>query len=69
MGMIEVALNDTACSGCIKKVKKGMEKFNGVENVRILSGSGKIQINFNEKIIQLEEINRNIHKLTIRTFD
>lgn len=69
MSMIELALNDIACTGCIGKIKRGMKKYNGVEKIEILSGSGKLKISFNEKIIQLEEINRNIHKLAFRTFD
>jgi copper chaperone CopZ len=69
MSMIELALNDIACTGCIGKIKRGMKKYNGVEKIEILSGSGKLKINFNEKIIQLEEINRNIYKLAFRTFD
>jgi copper chaperone CopZ len=69
MKMIELALNDIACSGCIGRIKRAMKKYKGVENVEILAGSGKMQINFNEKMIEREEINRNIHKLAFRTFD
>ncbi|MFL6556524.1 MAG: heavy-metal-associated domain-containing protein [Bacillus sp. (in: firmicutes)] len=69
MSMMELALNEVACSGCIGKIKRQMQKTNGIENVKILSGSGKIKINFNENIIQSEEINRNLYKLTLRTFD
>ncbi|WP_066069480.1 heavy-metal-associated domain-containing protein [Neobacillus soli] len=69
MSMIELALNEVACSGCIGKIKRGMQKANGIEKVRIVSGSGKMQINFNENIIQSEDINRNLYKLTLRTFD
>jgi hypothetical protein len=46
-----------------------MQRTNGIEKVKILSGSGKIKINFNEKLIQLEEINRNLYKMTLRSFD
>jgi copper chaperone CopZ len=67
--MMELALNEVACSSCIGKIKRQMQKTNGIENVKILSGSGKIKINFNENIIQSEEINRNLYKLTLRTFD
>jgi copper chaperone CopZ len=69
MSMIELALNDIACSGCIGKIKRGMKRYQGVEKIEILSGSGKIKINFNEDIIQPEEINRHIYKLAFRTFD
>lgn len=69
MRMIELALNEVACSGCIGKIKREMQRTNGIEKVKILTGSGKIQINFNENIIHSEEINRNLYKLTLRTFD
>ena len=69
MSRIELALNDIACSGCMRKIKRGIKKNDGVEKVEILPGSGKIQISFNEKIIQLNEINRSLHKLTLRIFD
>ncbi|WP_342429846.1 heavy-metal-associated domain-containing protein [Neobacillus sp. FSL H8-0543] len=69
MSMIEMALNDVACSSCLGKIKKGIKRHRGIEKVSILSGSGKISINYNEDIIQLEEINRTVYKLTTRTFD
>jgi copper chaperone CopZ len=69
MSVIELALNDVACTGCIGRTTKGIEKYQGVENVRIVPGSGKIQVDFNENIIQSEELNRQILKLTLRTFD
>lgn len=69
MSMIELALNEVACSGCLKKIKRGMKKHNGIEKVEIIQGSGKIQVKYNEKIIQLDEINRNLNKLTLRAFD
>jgi copper chaperone CopZ len=69
MGMIQLSLNDVACSGCIGKIKRKIKRYNGIEEVKILSGSGKIEINYNDAIIELKEINSTIHKLAIRTFD
>jgi copper chaperone CopZ len=69
MSMIQLSLNDVACSGCIGKIKKKIKRYNGVEKVRIIAGSGKIEINYNDEIIEYEEINSTIHKLAIRTFD
>jgi copper chaperone CopZ len=66
---IELALNEVACSGCIVKIKREMQRTNGIEKVKIINGSGKIQINFNENIVHSEEINRSLYKLTLRTFD
>ena len=67
--MIELALNEVACSGCIGKIKREMQRTNGIEKVKIISGCGKIQINFNESLIHSEEINRNLYKMTLRQFD
>jgi copper chaperone CopZ len=69
MSMIQLSLNDVACSGCIGKIKKKIKRYNGIEKVRILSGSGKLEINYNEAIIESEEINSTIYKLAVRTFD
>jgi copper chaperone CopZ len=67
--MIQLSLNDVACSGCIGKIKRKIKRYSGIEKVRILAGSGKIEINYNESIIESEEINCTIHKLAVRTFD
>ncbi|MFP7299150.1 cation transporter [Neobacillus niacini] len=69
MSMIQLSLNDVACSGCIGKIKKKIKRYDGIEMVKILAGSGKIEINYNEAIIESEEINTAIHKLAVRTFD
>lgn len=67
--MIQLPLNDVACSGCIGKIKRKIKRYNGIEKVKILAGSGKIEINYDEAIIASEVINSTIHKLAIRTFD
>ncbi|MEH7179996.1 heavy-metal-associated domain-containing protein [Neobacillus vireti] len=69
MSTIQLALNDVACSGCISNIKRKLKRNSGVKKVKILSGSGKVEINYDEKMIGSEEINRSIHKLTLRTFD
>jgi copper chaperone CopZ len=69
MSIMELALNEVVCSGCIGKIKREMQRTNGIEKVKIMSGSGKIKISFNENIIHSEEINRNLYKMTLRTFD
>jgi copper chaperone CopZ len=69
MSMIQLSLNDVACSGCIGKIKRKIKRYNGIEKVKIISGSGKIEINYNEAIIESEEIHSSIHRLAIRTFD
>ncbi|MDZ5607411.1 heavy-metal-associated domain-containing protein [Bacillus pseudomycoides] len=69
MSTIQLALNDVACIGCIGKIKRRMKKYSGIEQVKVISGSGVMEISFNENIIQPEEINDKIQKLTFRIFD
>ncbi|MEH7115424.1 heavy-metal-associated domain-containing protein [Neobacillus niacini] len=69
MSIIQFSLNEVACSGCIGNIKRKIKRYQGIEKVKVLAGSGKIEINFNEAIIESEEINCTIHKLTRRTFD
>lgn len=69
MSTIQLSLNDVACSGCIGRIRKKIKRYNGIEKVKIISGSGKIEINYNEAILESEEIHSTIHRLAIRTFD
>jgi copper chaperone CopZ len=69
MSMIEFALNEVACSGCIGKIKRKMQRTVGVDRVKIVSGSGRIQVNYNEELIQADDINQSLHKITLRSFD
>ncbi|MEO2078073.1 MAG: heavy-metal-associated domain-containing protein [Bacillus sp. (in: firmicutes)] len=69
MSMIEFALNDLACTGCIGKIKRGIERTSGVEKVKILSGTGKVRIVYDEDHIHEQEISQSIHKLALRSFD
>ena len=69
MGMIQFSLNEVACSGCIGKIKRKIKRYQGIEKVRIVAGSGKIEINYNDAIIESKEIHTTLHKLTRRTFD
>ena len=69
MSMIQFSLNEVACSGCIGKIKTKLKRYKGVEKVRILAGTAKIEVNYDAGIIQSEELNRSIYKIARRTFD
>ncbi|MDQ6595989.1 hypothetical protein E2K98_17295 [Bacillus salipaludis] len=69
MGTIQLALNDVACTGCIGKIKKKIKKYDGIEKVTIVPGSGMILVMYNEAIIHQDEIQSSIHKLALRIFD
>lgn len=64
-----MTLNDIACSSCIVKIKKDIKKKQGVEKVSIISGSGNLQINYDESVINKEEIHHLINKMSLRMFD
>lgn len=69
MSTIQFALNDVACTGCIGKIKKKIKKYDGIEKVTIIPGSGTIKVMYNEAIIHQDEIQSSIHKLALRIFD
>jgi copper chaperone CopZ len=69
LSMMQLALNDVACSGCIGRIRKKIKRFNGIEKVEILSGHGKININYNEQVIRAEELDRAIQRVTFKSFD
>lgn len=69
MSTIELALNDIACTSCLGKVKARIKNSMGIEKVTIVSGSGKISINYNEKLIGSTEISYMVKKILFRTFD
>ncbi len=69
MTVVELPLNHIACTSCISKIKRGIQKFDGVEKVKILKGSGKVQIKFRETAVQFGEIECRIHQLAQRIFD
>jgi len=52
---MELALNEVACSGCIGKIKREMQRTTGIEKVKILSGSGKIKINLMKVLFNREK--------------
>ncbi|AZU60857.1 heavy-metal-associated domain-containing protein [Neobacillus mesonae] len=69
MTIIEVPLNHIACTGCIRRIKRGIQTFNGVKKVNILTGTGKVRIKFSEAEIKSEEIHQRIYQLAHKTFD
>lgn len=69
MNTIQFAVNDIACTSCIVKIKKGIQRMNGVKEARVVAGSGRLQILFNEQLVRQEEILHHAHQLAFRTFD
>jgi copper chaperone CopZ len=69
MSSIQLALNDIACSSCIVKIKKDMKRKHGIKKVQIIEGSGNLHINFDEKVINKDEIHHLVNKIALRMFD
>ncbi|HJV17408.1 MAG TPA: heavy metal-associated domain-containing protein [Bacillales bacterium] len=69
MSSIQLALNDIACSSCIMKIKKEIRKKHGIEKVKIIKGSGNLHIDFNENVINEEEVRHLVNQMAVRMFD
>lgn len=69
MSSMEIAVAEMACKSCIGKMKKGLKKVTGIRKVEILPASAKLNVFFNEKMINREEIQLSLHKLANRMFD
>ncbi|MCM3569175.1 heavy-metal-associated domain-containing protein [Neobacillus mesonae] len=69
MSVMEVSVGHIACTSCMKKIKRGIKKFNGVYQVKILNGKGKFQILFNEEMVKQDSIHSRIYQIAQRTFD
>lgn len=69
MSTIQIAVSDIACSSCIVKIKKGIKKMHGVEDAKIVEGSARLQVLFNEQILKQHEIVHHLQHLAFRAFD
>lgn len=69
MSKMELAVNEGACTSCIKKIKSGLRRRPGIQKVDILHGRAKLLIHFNEDLINTEQIWSYFHKLAFRAFD
>ncbi|MGG5252289.1 heavy-metal-associated domain-containing protein [Neobacillus sp. SM06] len=69
MTKIQLPVNDMACSGCIRKIKKRIKQIPGVEGVQIIAGQGHLHVLFNKQMVQQDEIVRSLNHFTLRAFD
>ncbi|QUW20263.1 heavy-metal-associated domain-containing protein [Sporosarcina sp. Marseille-Q4063] len=56
-------LEPLSCPTCIKKIENTVGKMDGVEEVKVLFNSNKVRAQFNEDIVQAEQIHEVITKL------
>ena len=56
-------LEPLSCPTCIKKIENTVGKMDGVEDVKVLFNSNKVRAQFDEDIVQAEQIHEVITKL------
>ncbi len=56
--MQQVILNvqGMSCGSCVKKIEGNIGKLNGVESIKIQLSEGKVNVTFNESILNLRVI-------------
>ncbi|MGX9932894.1 copper chaperone CopZ [Virgibacillus salarius] len=56
--MQQVTLNvqGMSCGSCVNKIEGNVGKLNGVESVKVQLSEGKVDVSFNESLIDLGEI-------------
>ena len=56
-------LEPLSCPTCIKKIENTVGKMDGVEEVKVLFNSNKVRAQFDEDVVQAEQIHEVITKL------
>lgn len=56
-------LEPLSCPSCIKKIETALNKSEGVQFSKVLFHSGKVKVEFNEEIVQAEQLAETIEKL------
>lgn len=56
--MQQVTLNvqGMSCGSCVKKIEGNVGKLNGIESVKVQLSEGKVDVTFNESIVNLKVI-------------
>ncbi len=56
-------LEPLGCPSCVKKIENTIGKMDGVKEVKVLFNSNKVRAQFDEDIVQAEQIHEVITKL------
>lgn len=56
-------LEPLTCPSCIKKIESALNKSSGVQFSKVLFNSGKVKVEFDESVVQVEELAEKIEKL------
>lgn len=56
-------LETLTCPSCVKKIESTLGKREGVQLAKVLFNSSKVKVEFDEKIVQAEELKDTIDNL------
>lgn len=63
MKKVVFGLEPLSCPSCIKKIEGSLKKIDGVEDAKVLFHSGKVRAQFDDAVVQVEDIQNVIVKL------
>lgn len=63
MKIVSYQLDPLTCPSCIKKIESTLNKQIGVEKVKVLYHSSKVKIEFNETMIDADNLEQILKKL------
>lgn len=63
MSQVIFQLEPLSCPSCIKGIERTLLKQEGVDSVKVLFNSGKVKVNFEEKVIQEEAMRKVLKQL------
>ncbi|MBW8351743.1 heavy-metal-associated domain-containing protein [Bacillus sp. IITD106] len=63
MKKVVFGLEPLSCPSCIKKIEGSLKKMNGVQEAKVLFHSGKVRVQFDDNIIQVDELKKVIVNL------
>lgn len=56
MKKVVFGLEPLSCPSCIKKIESSLKKMDGVQDAKVLFHSGKVRAQFDDNIIQADEL-------------
>ncbi len=63
MKKVTLQLETLTCPSCLVKIEAGLNKIDGVENIKILFNASKVKAEYDETKVQVGEIKSVIEKL------
>ncbi|KGR77161.1 copper chaperone CopZ [Ureibacillus manganicus] len=60
MGNVTLNVNRMSCGHCVKSIEGSVGSLDGVEQVKVDLGAGKVNVEFNDEKVTLEKIKETI---------